>query len=577
MMCRFHLGDRMNTGHRAVLLVGLSVLLGACSAHSEPAAAAARPDAGAMVDALEPAQPTAARAPSAASSASPEPMRTAEIDAGSSPTPDTLDAGAEVTAPQPDPQPAAMSGSSSIGCQVSATREVELDEQTARGTARALRDAFAQAASALDPRGTPFRWSPRFGGTTTVVIGDLVWGEKATYSESDQPGCEDLRMPVSIRFTTQDALLDERVQGWVRETQFSGSFERPGKLSEWLVEHAQHPGLELDSLGVIFSFDASLELVVGELNATAGIDDSELTSDLYSLAKFDDSWPRGVAIDAPYERVAPIDALCAALEPADMSVSFSPGIADLSRKLSRVWLRCSGMSTGFPTHDGIAITETGWKHIAYRDGAWVEQPGFGHEGAIEILDTSINGPGSQQVAFWDMLPVTFASPSVDLSTSATTLQLMLGGRGSIGFEGLYIASEEPVAVAQLPYADGVRAGAAACDKPEGHLHRVGAAGDVSAALVGSWVFCSGGFRPDATGIELSALGTYNHLAADGSTVASGLYTVVDTGGFNGAGSSQVNLTDFDGGRHIMSVLIQSDAPIKLTFGLADGRGVLSAR
>jgi len=454
-------------------------------------------------------------------------------------------------------------------------REVGPDEPTSLGTARELRDAFVKRVEALDAP-TPFRWSPRFGATTTITIGAIEWGDTATYTESDQPGCEDLRLPASIRLSTQDGALDETVQGWVRGAQFIGSFERAGKLSEWLVEHAQYPGLVLQSLGVVFDLYSEQSLV-GELNAISDVDDADLASDLYGLAMFDSSWVRGVDLDAPFQRAAPIDALCDAAQPADVSASFSPGIADLSNKLSKVWLRCSGKSTGFPEHEGIAITATGWKHIAYRDGAWREELGFGHEGAIEILDTSINGPGSQQVAFWDMLPFTFASPSVDLSTSATSLRLELGGRGSYGFEGLYIASDLTVGAAEQAYADGERAGEAACDKAEAHLHRIGAAADIAAALAGSWVFCSGSFRPDATGIEFSALGTYNHLAADGGTVAAGIYQIIDTTGFNGPGSTQINLTDFDGNSHIMAVPVQSDAPVKLSFGTAEDRAVVSAR
>jgi hypothetical protein len=573
----------MSCGQGTLLLVGLTMALAACASHAEPAAGG-RPDAGSASGHGPTQQPTAASSTcDAASDARSSELPLAAADGGSVAVSDggaaePVDAGSsgdEVVPAEPDIPPAVDHGSSEA-CPVGAMREVGLDEQTSLGTPRALRDAFVQATEALDPRETPFRWSTRFGGTTTVAIGAIEWGD-ATYMEIDQPGCEDLRISAAIRLTTQDGKLDEMAQGWVRGTQFSGSFEQSGALSEWLVDHAARPGLEITSLSVVFSV-ADSHTLVGELNATTDLDDYELASDLYGLGKFDSAWVRGVDLDAPFQRAAPIDDACAAAEPADVSASFSPGIADLSGKLSKVWLRCSGASTGFPAHDGIAISGTGWRHISYRDGAWTEQTGFGHEGAVEILDTSINGPGSQQVAFWDMLPFTFASPSVDMSSSATSLQLALGGRGSLGFDGLYVASDATVGAAALAYADGERAGAAACDKGEAHVHRAGSAADVSTALAGKWIFCSGSFRPDATGIEFTALGTYNHLAADGGTVASGLYQVIDTGDFNGAGSSQINLNDLDGGRHTMSVLLQSDAPVKLTFGLnGDGRGVLSAQ
>jgi hypothetical protein len=569
---------------RAVFLLGLwVVVIAGCDAHAEPVVQR-QPDAGGSEP--TPKQPTAARAMDAGEQKAdvPDSAPIADVDVGTTAgTTAKLDAGAKDAGPRtdaevqpaPDAQPG-IAGNTVQACPTSGMREVGPDDPTSLGTARALRDAFTQAVEMLDPQGTPFRWSARFGGTTTIEIGAITWGDKAIFTQSDQQGCEDLRVPASIRLRTQDGKLDESAQGFVRGTQFTGSFAVSGKLSEWLVDQASYPGLAITSIGVFFSVDASQPLV-GEINANTDIDDYDLVSDLYGLGKFDSTWVRGVELDAPYKRAAPIDDMCTAAAPADVSVSFSPGIADLSSKLSRVWLRCNGASTGFPEHDGIAITATGWKHLAYRDGAWIEQLGFGHEGTIQILDTSINGPGSQQVVFWDMLPFTFASPSVDLSSSASSLHLAMGGRGMLGFDGLYIASDVTVGTAEQLYADGVRAGAAACDKAEAHLHRIGAPAEVNAALAGSWTFCSGSFRPDATGIEFSALGTYNHLAADGGTVASGLYQVIDTGDFNGAGSSQINLSDLDGGRHIMSVLLQSDAPIKLSFGLAEGRGVLSAR
>lgn len=571
----------MRSDYLARVLAGLTVVLCACAAHSEPIA-----ESQPFVAPAPTTQPAAASAPTATSSDAGEDSADAPVAADVPRSADThagrpsieVDAGVAAADADVQPEPDAQVGVGSVSqaCPVGKMREVGLDESTALGTAREMRDAFVQAVEVLDTPAAAFRWAPRFGATTTIAIGAIEWGDTATYTESDQPGCEDLRLRASIRLSTQDGLLDETVQGSVRGTQFVGSFELAGKLGEWLVERAQHPGLVLQSLGVVFSVYGDQSLV-GDINAVADVDDEGLASDLYGLGKFDSSWVRGVDLDAPFQRTAPIDTMCDAAQPADVSASFSPGIVDLSGKLSNVWLRCSGKSTGFPDHDGLAITATGWKHIAYRDGAWIEELGFGHEGAIEILDTSINGPGSQQVAFWDMLPFTFASPSVDLSSSATSLRLELGGRGSYGFEGLYIASDLTVGAAQPAFAEGERAGAAACDKGEAHLHRVGAAPDISAALAGSWVFCSGSFRPDATGIEFNTLGTYNHLAADGGTVVGGLYQIIDTAGFNGAGSTQINLTDFDGTTHIMTVPVQSDAPVKLSFGTTEGRAVLSGR
>ncbi|HTU59000.1 MAG TPA: hypothetical protein VMF89_11215, partial [Polyangiales bacterium] len=339
----------MTSDCRTLLIAGLTVVLAGCGASSEPAAAWQPPDAAPSAGPA-PTQPAAASAPTDAHVATVDAARPAEPDGGRAAA---LDSGRAADGEISSQNDAGVGvASTSTACPTGATREIGWDEPTSLGTARDMRDAFARAIDALETEATPFRWSQRFGGTTTIAIGAIAWGDKATYTESDQLGCEDLRLPASIRLTTQDGTLDETAEGWVRATQFVGSFDLTGKLSKSLVERAEHPGLTLQSLGVVFSASGE-ESLVGELNATSDIDDYDLASDLYGLAKFDSAWVRGVELDAPFERAAPIDSMCEAAEPADMSISFSPGVADLPAKLSKVWLRCDGKSTGFPSHEGF--------------------------------------------------------------------------------------------------------------------------------------------------------------------------------------------------------------------------------
>lgn len=200
--------------------------------------------------------------------------------------------------------------------------------------------------------------------------------------------------------------------------------------------------------------------------------------------------------------------------------SFASSSAALSG-VAQVWARCRD---GMPvSHEGIEISADGsWRHFDLEAGELVARSGFGHEGYVQLLDTSaMNGAGFFQLNLEPFgrnhgaqLPILS-----ERSTPASTQALVF--RTYNASEDWPAAVYQPVALGVRSvapqFADGERAGSTACDRAEHGLVFDGAA--AAPLLSGEFVLCSGGLQSGAARLRFEPA-LIELLAEDGGVIAS---------------------------------------------------------
>jgi len=419
------------------------------------------------------------------------------------------------------------------------TRDVAYDVMTTLGSAAQVRASAEESLRYATE--IALSWTSEVGASTTLAIEVIAWGELATVSESGVPSCgeQKLLVPATLRFVTEDGLLDQTIAGTWNGAQWTGSYEE-----------------------IEVSVVAADDRVSGALQARSGV-----------LAHFD-SMQLEVAAEVIYTPPATSEAACRAVAPTEDSYRAFSSNEALIGALAGTWILCTSTSTNTPEHDGLVIDAGGtWKHIVAHEGGFIEQLGFGSQGAFTVFDlTDYNGPNSRQLTF-----VRFMNDYA-FSTDRGTLRLT-AVEGPQRYDNTYVRSDLVVGPPQPEHAVGERAGLAACESREAFVHGFDSVDALRDTLSGAWTFCNGGLRAGAAGIAFAADGSYRHLDASGTTIATGRYELHDTSMMNGPGMTQVNLTDDDlraDGRtrdYLMPGPLLSEAPLKLALG--DG-SVLSA-
>lgn len=449
-------------------------------------------------------------------------------------------------------------GAGSEGCIVSEEMAVGFEQVTAQGTPAALRDVFARVIAAQ--RAVPLRWTPRLGGTTTMELAITQWGTEALWSKfvtvRGQSCGERLSVPVTLKISSADGLIDEAISGSINGHQFAGALELSGELQSAFgreLPERLKANIQLDSCGMLFEYGEQFGRTTfqGQLAATADADD-ELVHALSELGTFDREWPANTQIGRQVITPAAFTEACGSADwqPVPFA-SDAPGRIPVGR-----WLLCEGEMTGVLPHAGLEIAADGsWKHLQERAGTVSELLGFEHEGRAIAL----NGGG-----------VNFLGHSLAvmaLSRDKKKLRLTSSDNGFTKYELSYVLSNVPVVPARPHYVIGERAGDVACIASEAHVRYFASSDDLRAQLVGSWSFCSGAFRPDATRITFASDGSYLHQDSAGRTVASGRYEISDQAEINGRGAFQVNLADDirseHGPYHTLFLPVMSRAPVKL--------------
>jgi hypothetical protein len=461
-------------------------------------------------------------------------------------------------------------GAGSFACGSIGETAVAFEEVTSQGTAAALRAAFERTLAGQ--HATPLRWTPRFGGTTTVEFQIVQWGAQALLRKFVAPCQDALSVPVTLRMASADGLIDESIEGTINVHQFSGAMKINGAdqsvFVRQLPQRLKASSLQVGSCGVVIEYSESafLSSFSGELSATADVDE-QLTRDLYELATFDRTWPANTAIRVPVVRPALFDDACRTAVTAEFNrPADDAGFAPLVGR----WVLCEGESTGLAAHDGLEIAADGsWKHLQEENGQLSELLGFDHEGQANVLGGST----------LQLLGV--ALPQIEYSADRKGLRLTQGGPTS--FNLTYAKANLPVQPARPKYMMGERAGSAACGDGEAYVHRFSSSEDLRSQLVGAWHFCSGAFRPDASRIAFALDGSYLHQDSDGRTVGRGRYEISDQSTVNGKGAFQINLMDSDlpadaPRYYAIGMPAMSRAPIKLHSSGYDGHPptVLSA-
>lgn len=456
-----------------------------------------------------------------------------------------------------------------VGCPPeTGRRSVALDEKTRVGTAAELRDRFEQVL-AVTPE-IPFRWTTEIGGETTLSV-ELTVGTSATFVETSGHVCDALIVPATLHLTTTDGLLDETLPGELREAKWSGKYDaaaaQGSAIRDELAKRLGEPELELQSFGAWLEVSDGRN-AAGGLSATSDSVDESLSETLSELATFDSLWPKVITLDDPYERPTDLKDVCAAASPY-ISLFAAPDADHLLPDIEGTWVKCSGASTNDRAHDGIRFTSQTWTDLATQDGKLIESLGFGHEGRLEASGADLG--------MRNALPLNYLSPHVTLSSDRNTMRLQFTDDFMPrAFDETYVRTNLAVQPAKPAHAAGERAGVAACEEGEAHVHLFESEADLRARLEGAWGVCTGGFRSGAKGIVFTKDGKYSHLDASGSTIATGKYVVIDTSDANGEGAFQVNMQDDDGGGSTdLTVPVMSDAPIKL-WASDEGHTVLSA-
>lgn len=482
-------------------------------------------------------------------------------------------------------------GESSQGCPVTDERMVDFDEPTRVGTAAEIRANFERVLA--QGQQIALHWNSRVGGTTRLTIEIAMWGEQATFVESAGHVCDHLRVPVTLRFVTEDGLLDATMAGeFEPRTNWLGQVDGQA-LSDIEVLQRLAMTLGRDDLGVT-AFGAFLEfdefMVTGEIRAPGELEDEGIVPGAF--ATFETEWreqigpPDVVATDEPYEAPATFAEACLAAQPTELGLSAFGSEDELIGALAGSWILCTSRSSNGIPHQGLVLAaDRTWKHVIEREDELIEQLGFGHEGTYRVFDTSsMNGENAFQLNLLDR------AVEYGFSPDGRTLQLVvrpelvapgLSAPDVPSYDNVYVRTDRPIGPPQLTRQVGERAGEAACDEGEAFVHDFDSIDELRNVLIGTWVVCSGGLRDGATAIAFAADGTYMHLDGAGAVVQSGLYELMAPSMSNRPEDAMPGVYFVDDharspGRavHSLGGLLMSDAPVKLWLR-SDTQSVLS--
>lgn len=331
----------------------------------------------------------------------------------------------------------------------------------------------------------------------------------------------------SVRVRTSDGTLDTTVLARIH---------RGTPPSEYTLD-AELPGLPESVLAAAYPADVSgVRTLLGEPRITKGAAlhvSLNLGHALQYAIVYDEAAPRGVwqpdplrvPLGAPQELTP--DSLfsqaCAGAE--ELEDSFGehtpfPSADAAQAGVAKVWVRCRD---GLPaSHEGILISPDGsWRHLDLEAGELVARSGFGDEGRVLLTDTSsMNGPGIFQL--------TLGSAG---RSRETVLPFISGGVTLASERALvfrtYSAWEEWPATVYQPvqlgvrsvtpeFADGERAGSAACERSEHGLVSEPAA--AARLLSGEFVLCRGSLPGGVARLRFEPSQVELH-AEDGSVLA----------------------------------------------------------
>jgi hypothetical protein len=458
--------------------------------------------------------------------------------------------------------------SGSYACHEPVEASVAFDERTSLGTAMEVVNRFERLLQ-VHPKIALAWLADGSKPTTTLVIEVKKWGSRATWLKTgDGASCDDLRIPATLHLTTADGAYDETLEG-----DFSVADGRPqwqGSYSDAAMDGARIATVRFDwdPLG-----DWSKAVISGELSGWNHVSDGGVPADASRAAAFSSYWPLPLPTHGEYRRPHAFDDLCSATQDTAPGRNAFTSTGELIGALTGAWVLCSGGPGSAVEHAGIEFADDGtWNHLAAQDGALSQELGFGHEGTFEVIELSKRD---------HQLNIQRSYQDYEFSEDRGTLRLVQSDADFPipSYDDVYVRTDLAIGPPRVARARGERGGAPACAEGEAFVQEGFASADaLVAALTGSWAVCAGGFRSDAVEIAFTSDGSYRHLDADGETVATGRYEVVDTS--DGSGSVYVHMEDDDSspdgldGHYGFSARL-SDAPIKLELN-DDAHTVLSA-
>ncbi|HKO91672.1 MAG TPA: hypothetical protein VJU61_10990 [Polyangiaceae bacterium] len=233
----------------------------------------------------------------------------------------------------------------------------------------------------------------------------------------------------------------------------------------------------------------------------------------------------------PYTPSAPLAAECAGADVfADERRAYTP-FSDAAAALQGIagtWLRCRDNAAS--AHAGLEILPDGsWHHFELEGGELVARFGFEHEGFVEVSYSlspneppDTQGPGPYDVRL-EPLGRRFEGNvwfGADSMTGASEEALVFNMYGPNWPAAVYLPTSAPVRAAAPEYADGQRAGAAACERGERGI--VSTNEELASLLTGDFILCSGTPRDGLARIHFEE-SSVTLLRADGSVILSHAY------------------------------------------------------
>lgn len=233
-----------------------------------------------------------------------------------------------------------------------------------------------------------------------------------------------------------------------------------------------------------------------------------------------------------------------------------PSIAAATAGISGTWARCTDSAPS--SHAGLQILPDGtWRDFTIEAGELVARSGFEHEGFLGWNPLGSPIPNLFQASLLPMgrHPESHRSSWDDVSMGASDRALVFPGGPEGWPAAVYLPTTLPVRATPPEYADGERAGAAACTRTE---HGIVPTLEESATLLsGDFVLCSGSLHGGVTRLHFGPT-SVELQNADGGILAT-LSTEVST---MNAPRLGLALTGADPDARSWSVIV-SRQPLKL--------------